>query len=261
MRNPPLASARCLPPAHPAARDAMHRDHPSRSPFRCSPLLRMFHGKHSCGMTQHDAAKKRAFRSPALPLSVTSRQKQKRPMLSRSPSRCCARISSRDRRTLTRCPRTATFPARPPHHPYGCHVARATTAPQPFSHAPAARLPHYPHGCRTPSPLIHHRPLRRIREKACRPVEAAMSATEGPFARKRHLAHIRASPVIRTALVGPRASHRASSTRNLAASSAARDAASIPSLYHVLVALFTALVAAAPLRSRRCLPPALRQCP
>lgn len=145
MRNPPLASARCLPPAHPAARDAMHRDHPSRSPFRCSPLLRMFHGKHSCGMTQHDAARKRAFRSPALPLSVTSRQKQKRPMLSRSPSRCCARISSRDRRTLTRCPRTATFPARPPHHPYGCHVARAATAPQPFSHAPAARLPHYPH--------------------------------------------------------------------------------------------------------------------
>lgn len=96
-----------------------------------------------------------------------------------------------------------TFPARPPHHPYGCHVARAAAAPQPFSHAPAARLPHYPHGCRTPSPLIHHRPLRRIREKACRPVEAAMSATEGPFARKRHLAHIRASPVILTARVGP----------------------------------------------------------
>ena len=145
--NPPLASARCLPPAHPAARDAMHRDHPSRSPFRCSPLLRMFHGKHSCGMTQHDAAKKRAFRSPALPLSVTSRQKQKRPMLSRSPSRCCARISSRDRRTLTRCPRgrriprtAATFPARPPFRsPFpmrptrGCRITRTVAAPHRFS--------------------------------------------------------------------------------------------------------------------------------
>ena len=162
MRNPPLASARCLPPAHPAARDAMHRDHPSRSPFRCSPLLRMFHGKHSCGMTQHDAAKKRAFRSPALPLSVTSRQKQKRPMLSRSPSRCCARISSRDRRTLTRCPRgrriprtAATFPARPPFRsPFpmrptrGCRITRTSTALP-------ARLPH-PIASHPPSPSPSH---------------------------------------------------------------------------------------------------------
>lgn len=159
---------------------------------------------------------------------------------------------------FARPPHADALPARPPHPPYGCHVPRAPSVPQPFSHAPDARLPHYPHGCRTPSLLIHHRPLRRIREKACRPVEAAMSATEGPLARNRHLAHIRTSPVILTALVGPRASRRASSTRNLAASSAARDAASTPSLYHVLVALFTALVATAPLRSRRCLPPALR---
>lgn len=148
MRNPPLASARCLPPAHPAARDAMHRDHPSRSPFRCSPLLRMFHGKHSCGMTQHDAAKKRAFRSPALPLSVTSRQKQKRPMLSRSPSRCCARISSRAHRTLTRCPRTVTFPAQLPRSPRDRRITRtvATLPARPPLRSPfPTRLPR---GCR-----------------------------------------------------------------------------------------------------------------
>lgn len=169
MRNPPLASARCLPPAHPAARDAMHRDHPSRSPFRCSPLLRMFHGKHSCGMTQHDAAKKRAFRSPALPLSVTSRQKQKRPMLSRSPSRCCARISSRAHRTLTRCPRTATFPSQLPRSPRDRRITRtvATLPARPPLRSPFPTRP--PRGCRItrtstalparlPHPIASHPP-------------------------------------------------------------------------------------------------------
>lgn len=169
MRNPPLASARYLPSRRILPR-AMPRT--ATTPHEAFPLftiLRMFHVKHSCGMTQHDAAKKRAFRSPALPLSVTSRQKQKRPMLSRSPSRCCARISSRDRRTLTRCPRTATFPSQLPRSPRDRRITRtvATLPARPPLRSPFPTRP--PRGCRItrtstalparlPHPIASHPP-------------------------------------------------------------------------------------------------------
>lgn len=166
----PTARKRKVPafPAHPAACDATHRDHPSLS----LSIVHHFENVSRETFLWHDATwrgEETSISTPCPPPVRNLATKAKRPMLSRSPSRCCARISSRAHRTLTRCPRTVTFPAQLPRSPRDRRITRtvATLPARPPLRSPFPTRP--PRGCRItrtstalparlPHPIASHPP-------------------------------------------------------------------------------------------------------